>query len=335
MISVVMPKHMRRIFFDHCYRILAYFFIAVSAMIAQWIYAEAPYLTGVIEDEESQTLEIPRLPSSWQQTIAWMAPEGQKVDVGDLVVQLDQGELGSDEEIKLIELEQRKSQAETQIATTELAIIDSETAVVKAEANLRLAEVDATIPAAALTQLDYDQYKLNRVNALNSLDRARETLENRLKQLVEQRRVSEVSIATAESEWKVMRDAIVLTELRANKPGLVLHAENPRTGTKIYAGETLYPTVVVAMVSNQENLHFVFWVHETDIRKLSIGSKLLVTADAIAGESVDATVNWVSNQAETRDNWSKGGYFKVIAKPDQTLSESYLPGMSLFAERTP
>ena len=313
-------------------RIRSGFAIFTVCSLSLLLSAAPPYLTGVIEDEESQSLEVPRLPGSWQQSIAWMAHEGEMVGVGDLVVQLDKGELASDEEIKLIELEQQRSQSAAQVATIELQIIDAETAVIQSEAQLQLAEIDAEIPLEALTQLDFDQYQLNLINARNALDRARKTLENRQNQLKEQRRVNAMAIATAEAEWKMMNDALKLTELRANKPGLVLYADNPQTGDKIYAGVTVYPTVVVAMVSNQENLHFVFWVHETDIRKLTVGTKLSVTADAIAGNTVAATVSWVSSQAEARDNWSKGGYFKVTAKPDETLPESYLPGMSLHAE---
>ena len=35
-----------------------------------------PLLTGVVEDVNAQTIEMPSLPGAWQRQIAWMAPEG-------------------------------------------------------------------------------------------------------------------------------------------------------------------------------------------------------------------------------------------------------------------
>ena len=52
-----------------------------------------PYLTGVVEDAESQVIEMPRLPGLWQRQIAWLAPEGSTVAQGDVVVRLDPGDL--------------------------------------------------------------------------------------------------------------------------------------------------------------------------------------------------------------------------------------------------
>ena len=319
----------------HSYRIFATVLLTAFGFVPQMVLGAPPFLTGVVEDEASQSLEVPRLPGNWIQTIAWMAPEGQEVDVGDLVVQLDKGELGSSEEIKEIELDASRAQAESQIAMIELSIINAESDVFRAEAILAITQVNAKIPLVALTQLTYDQYKLDLVNAQNALNRAKKQLANARKELQDQRNLDVIAIETAEAEWETLRNALQLTELRASKPGLVLYGEDPLTGGKIYAGQSVYPTVVVALVSNQENLQFLFWVHETDIRKIALGTQLRVTADAVAIETVDAKVTWISSQAESRDSWSKGGYFKMIASPSSTLSSDYLPGMSLFAEVKP
>ena len=51
--------------------------------------AAGPLLTGVVEDVNAQTIEMPSLPGAWQRRIEWMAREGEQVQAGDLVVRLE------------------------------------------------------------------------------------------------------------------------------------------------------------------------------------------------------------------------------------------------------
>ena len=95
--------------------------------------AASPYLTGVVEDGEAQTVEMPRLPGSWQRSVEWMAPEGSTVSVGDLIVRLDPGRLIALEEQAAIDLERRRYENERRQAELDLAIKDAETAVLVAE----------------------------------------------------------------------------------------------------------------------------------------------------------------------------------------------------------
>ena len=71
--------------------------LAAIALAAAPASAE-PLLTGVVEDVNAQTIEMPSLPGSWQRRIEWMVPEGSEVSVGDVVVRLDPGDLISREE---------------------------------------------------------------------------------------------------------------------------------------------------------------------------------------------------------------------------------------------
>ena len=66
-----------------------------------------PLLTGIVEDAESQAVEMPRLPGAWQRRIEWMAPEGSTVSAGDLIVRLDPGTMIVQEEQARTDLENR------------------------------------------------------------------------------------------------------------------------------------------------------------------------------------------------------------------------------------
>ena len=307
----------------------------VSALAAYAVLGAPPYLTGVVDDADSQVIEMPRLPGMWQRQVAWLAPEGSPVAPGDLVVRLDPGDLIAQGEAAQTDLEQRRLQAERRLAETMLAILDAETAVIEAESAVRLARIDAEIPAHATRRLDHDQDQLDLATAEQALARARATLEDKKEQHAEAQPVTEMAIARAEAHTERLRDAITQTEIVADRAGLFIHGENPFTGTKIFAGETLPPTIKIAEVASRNALRFRFWVHEADILKVPAQTEIVVTADAIPSLSIAATVDWTSKQATVRNEWGQGGYFELLALPAEDVPPNLIPGMAVMAAVNP
>ena len=310
-------------------------FAGLVSVLALHTAAAPPYLTGVVDDADSQVIEMPRLPGMWQRQVAWLAPEGSKVGPGDLVVRLDPGDLIAQEEAAQTDLDQRRLQAERRLAETMLAILDAETVVIEADSAVRLARIDAEIPANATRRLDHDQDQLDLATAEQALARARATLADKKEQHATAQPVTEMAIARAEAHTVRLRDAIARTEIHADRAGLFIHGENPFTGTKIFAGETLPPTVKIAEVASRNALRFRFWVHEADILKVPAKTAIVVTADAIPSLSIAATVDWTSKQATVRNEWSQGGYFELLARPDEALPPDLIPGMAVMAAVRP
>lgn len=307
----------------------------LAVLVAFPVPGAPPYLTGVVDDADSQVIEMPRLPGMWQRQVAWLAPEGSTVAPGNLVVRLDPGDLIAQGEAAQTDLEQKRLQSERQLAQTMLAILDAETAVLEAESAVRLARIDAEIPANATRRLDHDQDQLDLATTEHALARARATLDDKKEQHAEALPVTEMAIARAEVHWTRLRDAIAQTEIRADRAGLFIHGENPFTGIKIFAGETLPPTIKIAEVASRNALRLRFWVHEADILKVPAGTKLVVTADAIPSASIAATVDWTSKQATARNEWSPGGYFELLAVPVEAVPPSLIPGMAVMAAVSP
>ena len=112
-----------------------------------------PLLSGVVEDVNAQTLEMPSLPGAWQRQIAWMAAEGSEVEVDDLVVRIEPGDLIEQEEQTRTDLSKARLSAARRVDELKLLLLDAENAVAQAESDVRMAGLDAVIPASTSSEL--------------------------------------------------------------------------------------------------------------------------------------------------------------------------------------
>ncbi|MEL6448594.1 MAG: hypothetical protein AAFQ62_11655 [Pseudomonadota bacterium] len=294
--------------------------------------AEAgPLLTGVIEDVNAQTIEMPSLPGGWQRRIEWMAEEGSRVDTGDVIVKVDPGTLIAEEEKARTDFEKQQFTAARGIDELKLLVLDAEQLVALAESDVALAELDAIIPADTIPRLDFERYQLTLETAKQTLARARQELTNQRAALTDQERQAALEVEQAKRNYKRISDALVATEIRADKPGFMIYAENPFTGRKIYPGDTLYAGLKIASVASRDDLQVRLWIHEADFLEVQPGQRLEVAADAQGIEPFAATISWRSSQAISREEWSDSGYFEAFAKPRDNLPAAIMPGMSVLA----
>ena len=295
-------------------------------------YAGAPYLTGVIEDGDSQTIEMPSLPLTFRSQIEWLAPEGSQVAMGDVVVRIQPGNLIEQAEAYDAAYEEQRVGAETAQAEHTLAIIDAETALEVAKTNRDLAKLDAQVPATAVTQLIYDRAQLALENAENALRLAEEALANAKRKFDELKPVLDIRVGEAAASRLRIHEALDKLAIHAERTGIVIYAENEFSGMKIFSGESLMPGHPIVTIASREQLQFVFWVHDADINELSRGQTLSIVADALPELTLEAEVDWIGNHASTRETWSQGGYFKLVAKPTSPVPDNFIPGMAISAE---
>ena len=303
------------------------------AFLAAPLHA-GPLLTGVVEDVDAQTIEMPSLPGAWQRRIEWMVPEGSEVAVGDVVVRLDPGDLIAREEQLRTDLEKRRLTAARSIDELRLEVLDAESALADAESAVRIAQLDAEIPQSTIPKLDYDRYQLALEVSRKDLVRAEARLLIKQEELQDTIEETDLEVAQAESNYTRIKEALIATEIRADKAGFMIYGENRFNGKKIFPGETHYSGFEIAQIASREDLQIRFWVHEADIREIRQGDSIDVIADAQGSEDFATRVSWRSNQAINKEDWSDGGYFQVLAAPVNGMPPSVMPGMSVMGVRS-
>lgn len=304
----------------------------LSGLLALGSLSAGPLLTGVVEDVKGQTIEMPSLPGSWQRQIAWMAPEGSRVEAGDVVVRIEPGDLVAQEEQTRTDFEKARLAAARRIDELKLLLLDAETELARAESAVRLAELDAVIPASTIPLLDYERNQLTLETAQKALVRAQAEVLNRQAELRDVEAETALEISKAESLYDRISDALAATEMRAAKAGFVIYGENPWTGRKVFPGETLYASFHIASVASREGLQLRFWVHEADFLDVGLGKRVRVITDAQGLPPFEAEISWTSSQAEEKEDWGDGGYFEVSAHPVGMVPDGIAPGMSVLGE---
>ncbi len=291
-----------------------------------------PLLTGVVEDVKAQTIEMPSLPGAWQRRIEWMAPEGSEVEAGELVVRLDPGDLIWQEEQARTELEKQRLSAARRIDELKLELLDAERELASAESAVRLAEMDAVIPASTIPRLDYERYQLTLETAGKARIRAQAVLLNKRVELEDVSEETRLEVRKAQASYERISNALKATQISAEKPGFIIYGDNRFTGRKVFPGETLYSGFEVAAIASREDLQVRFWVHEADSLKVRVGQRVAIVADAQGSTPFEAVVSWTSSQATEKQDWSDSGYFEAYAKPVSGMPDGVMPGMSVMGE---
>lgn len=291
-----------------------------------------PLMTGEIEDGDAQRVEMPRLPGSFHRAIEWMAPEGTEVKPGDLVLKLDPGDLETQQETAEIRIDEEQTSIDSQLASHELSIFDAETNLYRLESTLTIAELNAMVPKETIPALTYERNRLALLNATNALKRGISQLENAIFARDEYIPLAESKMDRTRGELDRLSDAIEKTEVFAEQPGLIIYAEHPYTGLKIFPGESYSAGTLLLIVASRDVLQFRFWVHESDVRKLELGDAVLVTPDAVGSTAIGTSITWISSQASEREDWSNSGYFEVVTRPSEIIPGSFIPGMSVMGE---
>lgn len=294
-----------------------------------------PLLTGVVEDVNAQTIEMPSLPGSWQRRIEWMVREGSEVLAGDVVVRLDPGDLIAQEEQARTDLEKQRLSADRRVDELKLSVLDAERVVAEAESAVRLAALDASIPANTIPKLDYDRYQLALETAQKALVRGQAELLNTRAQLQDVIEETALEVQQAQAWYDRVSNALEATEIRAEKAGFMIYGDNPFNGKKVFPGETLYTGFEIASIASRDDLQIRFWVHEADLLDVRQGIEMVVIADAQGSQPFAAKLEWMSSQAVEREDWSDSGYFTAVAQPVDGVPPSIWPGMSVMGEVSP
>ncbi len=303
---------------------------AVEVMAAEAETRE--FVSVVVEKGElkaawTATFSAPRLRRGGGQLVLALAPEGEVIEAGDLVVQFDEASLlelvaNQRSEVEEIESELTKTIAEqeSQMASLQASLENQQHSFAQAELRMQAMEFESEI---SRLQEEYN-YKKSEL----SLERAQELITTQVLRNEVQLQQKQLGLDRARRELNDLEAELGDAIQYAEYPGLVIYEKTwgPEGEGKVSVGTSAYPGQAIISIPDLTTMTVEVGISELDIRRVALGQKALIRIDAYPDALYTGEITDISPLAR-RSGLSQMKIFDCIVTIDGT-DLALRPGMT-------
>ena len=287
---------------------------------------------GELEAIDTDQLGPPPIQSTWNFTIAWMAPEGSEVTVGEPVLAFDTSQLEQELEEKIAERDEAQKSLEKALADHEIERRKLEQRMVLAEAAARKAKLELDVPQEVAAAADLERARIDyRLSARES-----ESLQG-TQEHVAARGVAVVAALVGRRD----RAAAKLAELRTDLEAMNVAA--PRSGTVTYVvnrwnrekkrvGDSAWRAEKVVEIPDLSHLVAEGEVAEAHMGRLKDGGRVSLRLDAHPDQTYGGTVRSIRRAVERKSRHDPKKVVRLEIELDHTDTERMRPGMRFRGE---
>ncbi len=302
----------------------------VAVLLSFPLAAHRLALTGEVVALDAQPLIVP--PSNTSPVVLRkFATDGTLVQKGDVVLAIDPG--GSEQQRRqlLTQIEQLQARLAKELAALDVTAVDAELARIDADAALQRARLDAGIPKAHLSALDFDRYQ-------GELERASRDFEVRSKErasaseaVARRRSDGDLELERLRAQLSFHELMVSSAQVRATMDGVIVAGTDPRSGQRIVEGASVSPgNEAGRIIGASGRLMVRAYAPETDRERLATGQAVSLKFDALQVR-LDANVERISAAPDNRREWGEGRWLTVdIGLP--ATDARLMPGMSVRVE---
>nr|WP_246443392.1 HlyD family efflux transporter periplasmic adaptor subunit [Undibacterium amnicola] len=303
---------------------------ALADKLAAPPYQRPVLFTGELQAADSVPIIVPSSHVS-PVTLRYFVPEGSKVKNGEVILRVDsQGD--SDIERLELELVQNRERGLREAADLEVKTIEAERALITAQAALAKAKIDAALPKAQISALDYDKYQGELDRATRDLGVKQKALENAKDAVKRKLDDSELAVKRLQIQIAFAKVQVAQSEVRASRDGVVIHGYDNWNGKRLDEGGHAQIGSVAGQIIGGGKLNVVAWVLEADRPFLQQGQELHLRFDAIPNSYAKGVIERIASAPEARAIWGKGRYFKTEIRLPSNLTYELQQGMSVAVE---
>lgn len=290
--------------------------------------AASVWFTGQLQALEYESIIVPPSDSS-PVVLRYLAPEGEAVAVGDVLVRIDPGQSAS----QVMQLEAQLSLLEASsardAAVLAVSASDAERALTDAKAALLKAQVDAGIPRPHLSALDYDRYQGELQRAEREFALKQEELGAARAAVVRKRQDAQLEADKLRADLAWHRAQVENAEQRAERGGRVVYGFDPWRGNRYEEGASAHSGTKIGEVVGDGGFAVRGFVLEADRGGLLAGQTLALYFDAFPDAVLSGRITRISGAPEARAQWGDGRYFDVEIDLIDPPPPRALPGMSV------
>jgi len=287
---------------------------------------------GELQSTESVAVAVPVVPVQ-RLRIASVAPNGRRVNKGDVVVEFDPAEL----DVQMLEHRSDLSMVQHRLSRGELASGAEKTDIRKEK---KLAELDLRKINEFLPQ-DETIYSRNQIIE-GQLDKSytekrilfadgRLQLKDKVYSLDE----AILRLEREQADTRITRVEKGLASLKLLSPasGIVVYRDEEFfvSGERLMPGRVVFVGMMLFRLVNPDTMEAKCFVHEKDAGELRAGPPVTVTLDPYPGVTFTGKVKGVDNLARPIDRDSPVKFFQTIVSLDRTDAALMKPGVKLKA----
>ncbi len=299
----------------------------MSAEVTLMEFVSVVVEKGELKAARTATFSAPRLRYGGGQLILALAPEGEVIEAGDLVVQFDEASLldlvaNQRSEVAEVEAELTKmlAEQESQMASLQASLENQQHSFAQAELRRRAMEFESEI-AQIQEEFNYKKSEL-------ALERAREQVNTQVLRNEAQLQSRQQSLDRERRELTDLEEELGAAIQYAEYPGLVIYEKTwgPDGEGKVSVGTTAYPGQSIISIPDLTTMTVEVGISELDIRRVALGQKALVRVDAYPDAVYTGEISDISPLAR-RSGLSQMKIFDCTVTIDGT-DLSLRPGMT-------
>ena len=285
---------------------------------------------GELEAIKAENVTAPHVRGELK--ITHLFPEGEKVEVGDLLADFDNVEFvkrvtDADQALEVAKAELAKSAANQK---AQKARLDGE--LKNQEAQLRLAELQVEKMKFEST-IQKEETQLAARQAELRLEQAATKLESQIIIDGAQTKQLELDISRKERELKKATADLRNLKVKAEKPGLVVYAKkwSPTGPIKVRVGDEIWGGQALISLPDLTRMRVKTYVNEVDVDKLEKGQLATIKLDALLEPTFHGSITSIANLGRDKEGEKNVKVFDVeieIEEEDSRLK----PGMSATSE---
>lgn len=308
--------------------------VVVAALVAAWLKARGPLVTVTTPRRQAIEQHVVASGRVWVPTrisvssqlsglvIAVGAAEGQRVQAGDLLVQLDDTEARA----AVAQAEAAVSQAGARVTQLRKvgAIVANQT-YMQAETNLEQAQADyeralqlSESGAVARSQLDEAARRVEIARAQKS---AAEAQQLSAAPAGADSRLALSALLQTQAQLRAAQARLDHNRLVALKPGLVLSRD-------VQPGDVVQPGRTLLTIAADGETQLVITPDERNLATIRLGQKARASADAFPGQVFDAEVSYIAPAVDPQ----RGSVEVRLRVPDPP--EQLRPDMTVSVDLT-
>ena len=301
-------------------------------VIERGIFRLSHFEAGEIRAAEDEKVVSPEVHAQLKITYLW--PEGEKVEIGDLILRFDRSEIAEWVKNEADQLEKAMADRDKMIANQEQGLADLATQIEQAKAAVELAGLSLQRAEYAMPILKEERL-ISLAQAERKVAQSAENLQARKIVNRVERANLELRISHHEKRYDKARKDYDRLTVFANRPGIVVYEVIRKRGTdrrgKVTKGDVVWGGTSLLSLPDLSAMQVVSQVGEMDVTVVQPGQRALIRLEAFPGPVFHGEVRSVAPIATEVEDAPNVQVFEMVIDIEEEDDRLY-PGMSASVE---